>query len=319
MMQVVNEEIKVSTKDIPFVARKIRDGFLEDGWTNAGYSSEKRCTSMAFLDSDKKFIAIISLEKKSNKVFCSYKVDEFDSKTIETDGEDEDGNPMLAVGAIAALAASAIAFPMATLGAAIIGLGAAIFSDTTENEPIAQAISIIRRQLTDIEEAAFAQRRINNARRYDIFISYRHDKGRDYGRMLYEAYKKKGKKVFFYPPARNRIVGPINDATREAVNNSKVVLVILTEGFFDKCINKDDGCRAEIEAALVADKPIIPIRLPGYRSSAVPDGVPEHLLDAVNVQGVSIASLPPDVTAISKINFKMRVCLRKMRNEKVSE
>ena len=303
-----NEQVKVLPRDIPLVADTIKEGFIEDGWQDAGTYPVKGGMAMGFLDSDRKFLAVVSLLKDGKGVSCSYKVDKFNPENVES--EDKDGNPILAIGGIAAIAASAIAFPMATLGAAIVGLGAALFSGSTEDEVTAKAIAIIRRQLTDIEEAVFGKRKIPKSRKYDIFISYRHDKGREFGRKLYEVYKKKGLKVFFYQFSSSKIQRTINEATCNAVRNSKHVLVILTPGFFDKCTSKDDGCRVEIETALEEGKSIVPIRLDGYSGKEIPAGLPERLADFAQWQGINISDLAPDVSVIKAIAERMRLNLR---------
>ena len=311
-MNEQNEQIKVAAKDIPEVAKSIKTGFLDDGWIDAGVYPIKGGKVMGFLDDEKKFLAIVSLTAKGKSVSCSYKVDKFNPEMVESEEEGDDGNPMLVIGGITALAASAIAFPLATLGAAIVGLGAALLSSSTEDEVTARAIRIIREQLTDIEAAIIAKRKVSRSKKYDIFISYRHDNGRDYGRLLYEYYKNKGKSVFFYPVAKRGIHAEINRATCEAVRNSQHVLVVLSKGFFDKCINRADGCRVEIETALDANKSIIPIRLPGYRGEDVPKRLPQRLIDFAQWQGIDIPSLGPAESAVRIISQRMQFNLRRL-------
>ncbi|MBR3084801.1 MAG: toll/interleukin-1 receptor domain-containing protein [Kiritimatiellae bacterium] len=305
-MKENNEQVKVAPADIPLVAKSIAKGFRENGWTTAGTESSESSRTMGFLNGEKKYLAAITLSHDGRNVSCSYNVEKVD-EVVSNDEDVEEENGGLVVGGLAALAAGAIVFPITTLAGGIGLLTAALFSSSTEDEITADAIKIIREKLTEIESRIESKRKLAPQSHYDLFISYRKDGGQDFARSLYDYYKNKGKSVFFYQAAQAKLTGYINAVTQDAVRRSDAVIFVLSPGFFNKCTDKNDGCRVELEAALDADKFIVPVRLAGYSGKKTPAGIPKRLREFGLLQGVDIASLRPDVSPIMAINQRLRL------------
>ena len=93
---------------------------------------------------------------------------------------------------------------------------------------------------------------------YDIFISYRRQGGAQYARILQLMLSRRGYEVFLdYDELTDGIFG---DHIREAILNSSVFMLILSEGALDRCVNEDDWVRQEISLAVSERKHIIPSR-----------------------------------------------------------
>ena len=109
-------------------------------------------------------------------------------------------------------------------------------------------------------------------KKYDIFISYRRDGGAETAKHLRDTLVEKGYKVFL--DIESLRSGPFNTELYRVIENSKDVLVILPENALDRCVNKDDWVRLEIEHAKRCEKNIIPIMLTGF---SFPDELPESI------------------------------------------
>lgn len=92
---------------------------------------------------------------------------------------------------------------------------------------------------------------------YDIFISYRRSGGEDKARLVNKKLKEMGYKVFFDHDAALR--GQFETVIKTAIENSKVVLLVLSSRCFDRCADSDDFVRKEIEHAQGNGINIIPL------------------------------------------------------------
>ena len=108
--------------------------------------------------------------------------------------------------------------------------------------------------------------------KYDIFISYRRDGGEYTARILCDRLQDMGYRVFF--DVESLRSGEFNTRLYNAIDSCKDVLVILSPGALDRCVNPDDWVRRELEYALMREKNVIPVLLRGF---TFPDTLPETL------------------------------------------
>lgn len=112
---------------------------------------------------------------------------------------------------------------------------------------------------------------------YDIFISYRRDNGEDKARILNQFLSTVGYRVFF--DHESGMTGEFETEILAAVEIAPVFLMLLTPHCLDRCKDKGDWVRREIERATTFGKDIIPIR-PNY-DEAIFDNLPEGIPDCV--------------------------------------
>ncbi len=114
---------------------------------------------------------------------------------------------------------------------------------------------------------------------YDIFISYRRQGGAQYARILQLMLIQRGYEVFLdYDELTDGIFG---NHIREAILNSSVFMLILSEGAMDRCVNEDDWVRQEISLAVSEGKHIIPVE-PDGAFKGMPDEVPDFIRAVAN-------------------------------------
>lgn len=109
---------------------------------------------------------------------------------------------------------------------------------------------------------------------YDVFISYRRKTGLDDARLLQQALKARGYKVFFdYESLR---VGKFNEKIFEAIDEASVFILMLSRGALDECAYAGDWVRAEIERAICNGRQIIPVSST-LQNLSFPDNLPPSL------------------------------------------
>ncbi len=103
---------------------------------------------------------------------------------------------------------------------------------------------------------------------YNIFICYRgdndpHKDGKYIGLDVYSELQKIDGFDCFFAPKHNKS----NDDFKHInaiLNTVKVALLILTDGFFDRCYENDDIVKIELDEILKRDIAIIPIFVNNY-------------------------------------------------------
>lgn len=102
---------------------------------------------------------------------------------------------------------------------------------------------------------------------YNIFICYRGDKGGWLAANIYselKLYTKDKLKLFFAP----KCIGKGENfkmRCEEVAGNVSLMILILSQGFFDNCTESDDVVMAELKAALANDRTkFLPIIMPGF-------------------------------------------------------
>ena len=110
--------------------------------------------------------------------------------------------------------------------------------------------------------------------RYDIFISYRREGGADFARNMQLKLQLSGYSVFLdYDELQN---GVFNHKIFNAIEQAPVFMVVLSPHSLDRCNDKDDWVRREIEHALKCNRNIIPINLDRL-FSRFPDDCPDFI------------------------------------------
>jgi len=115
--------------------------------------------------------------------------------------------------------------------------------------------------------------------KYDIFISYRREGGRQYARILQLMLQQRGYKVFL--DYDELVDGIFNDKIKEAVTNSDIFMIVLSSGSLDRCVNIDDSVRNEIQLAMDSKKKIIPVN-PDNAFGKMPADIPQDIIDYVS-------------------------------------
>jgi hypothetical protein len=122
---------------------------------------------------------------------------------------------------------------------------------------------------------------------HDVFICYRHEGGVDLASRVKEFLDKKGYSVFM--DIENLKSGPFNKELLTKIENAKDVIIILTKGSLDRCINENDWVRIEIAHAIKNKRNLVPIIASGFHmpdSSKLPDEINElpnyHALNSYN-------------------------------------
>lgn len=112
--------------------------------------------------------------------------------------------------------------------------------------------------------------------RYDIFISYRRSGGREIARAMKSWLDARGYSVFLdYDELKD---GVFDERITQALDGSKVVLLILSPDALDRCVNEEDWVRKEIEYALSKGKHLIPVN-PDGKFKGLPAGLPEGMAE----------------------------------------
>lgn len=113
---------------------------------------------------------------------------------------------------------------------------------------------------------------------YDVFISYRRlskgVNGVHIARSLQQELKSMGLNVFF--DMEELTDGKFNEKLYDAIESSKNVIFLMTEGSLDRCVNEGDWVRNELEHVIETGINLVPVA-PTGTTIAFPEGFPEKL------------------------------------------
>ena len=114
--------------------------------------------------------------------------------------------------------------------------------------------------------------------KYDIFISYSHEGGAQYARILQLMLEQRGYKAFLdYEELTDGIFG---DHIKAALREAPVFMPVLSRGSMARCVKEDDWVRQEIMMAIELGKHIVPVN-PDNTFDGYPKDVPEEIKIAV--------------------------------------
>ena len=118
---------------------------------------------------------------------------------------------------------------------------------------------------------------------YQIFISYRRERGADLAGRISDTLKGMGYSVFFDVESMHS--GTFNTQIFEAIDICEDVLLILPPNALDRCVEENDWVRTEIAYAIKKQKNIIPVMMNGF---TFPSTLPEDIDNVRNYEGVSV-------------------------------
>ena len=120
---------------------------------------------------------------------------------------------------------------------------------------------------------------------YDVFISYRRISnginGVDIARSLQQELRALGLSVFF--DMEELTDGKFNEKLYDAIEDSKNVIFLMTQGSLDRCVNEGDWVRNELEHVFRKDVNLVPVA-PTGTPIVFPDGFPETLAAMRNIE-----------------------------------
>ena len=123
---------------------------------------------------------------------------------------------------------------------------------------------------------------------FDVFISYRRKTGRDIARLLQQTLRNRGYKVFFdYDSLRDDV---FDQRIENAIKSAKVLILVMTQGILDTCMNENDWIRKEIDLAKKYGVKIVPIA-PTDKEWFFPQEMPWPDLKYLQVSVLDIGSL----------------------------
>ena len=134
----------------------------------------------------------------------------------------------------------------------------------------------------------------------DIFISYRREGGYAMARLLYECFHNAGLSVFL--DLEELRAGPFNKKLYEAIDSCENFILVLPPNSLDRCEEKNDWVRLEIEHAIKQNKNIIPVMMDGFN---FPEKLPSSLQMLPFFNGVQSSNEYFDAT-IKKIISMLR-------------
>lgn len=120
--------------------------------------------------------------------------------------------------------------------------------------------------------------------KYDIFISYRRDTGRDLARPIKLELERHGYNVFLdFDELKD---GCFNQKIKDAIESAPIFIVILSSHALDRCVNEDDWVRQEIEYAILLQKHIVPIN-PDSEFTGFPENLPKEIKEGLGLHQYS--------------------------------
>ncbi len=115
----------------------------------------------------------------------------------------------------------------------------------------------------------------------DVFISYRRENGLDFSSRLYEKLTSKGYTTFF--DIESMKSGRFDEQIYKKIERSNNFVLILSPHCLDRCNEKDDWVRLEIEKAIELSKNIVLVFMPKFEW---PEKLPTSLENVKSFQGV---------------------------------
>lgn len=121
-------------------------------------------------------------------------------------------------------------------------------------------------------------------KKYDVFISYRREGGKNIARLLKTELGLRGYHAFLdFDELKD---GRFDKRIMDAIDAAPVFMFILSDHALDRCVDENDWVRKEIEYAMATERHIIPIN-PDKSFSDFPDYVPKNLKDGLGLHQFS--------------------------------
>ena len=116
----------------------------------------------------------------------------------------------------------------------------------------------------------------------DAFISYRRDTGIDFAARLNERFSKEGYDCFF--DVERMRSGRFDKQLYSKIEQSTNFIIVLSPNALDRCKNRGDWVRLELEKAIALNKNIVPVFMPKF---SFPDDMPDTISVVSTMQGVN--------------------------------
>ena len=116
---------------------------------------------------------------------------------------------------------------------------------------------------------------------YDIYLCYRRDGGAPMAQLLYTKLTDSGYKVFIDLEEMQQ--GDFNEQLLTVIENANDIVLILSKGALDRCVDEGDCVRRELCHALQREKNIVPFQVPGFEW---PANLPQNLEKLPKLQWV---------------------------------
>jgi hypothetical protein len=136
---------------------------------------------------------------------------------------------------------------------------------------------------------------------YDVFLSFRRNDGDVLATVLRDSLTEKGYKVFFDAGKLNS--GKFNPRLLRVIENCANIVVVLSKGSLDDCVNDGDRLRRELAHALKHDKHIITIAL---RDFEFPKNLPDDIAGISDKDGIKVNNNEYFVTAADRLADKLQ-------------
>lgn len=121
-------------------------------------------------------------------------------------------------------------------------------------------------------------------KKYDMFISYRREGGKNIARLLKSELGQRGYHAFLdFDELKD---GRFDKRIMDAIDAAPVFMFILSDHALDRCVDENDWVRKEIEYAMATERHIIPIN-PDKSFSDFPEYVPKNLKDGLGLHQFS--------------------------------
>lgn len=117
---------------------------------------------------------------------------------------------------------------------------------------------------------------------YSIFISYRREGGFYPARLLYAICEQNKKRPFI--DVERLHSGAFDQQLYRVIEQCNNVIVVLSPGCLDRCMEEEDWVRKEISYAMECGKNIIPVLLEGFE---YPKELPECMKDFEKINGIT--------------------------------
>lgn len=144
---------------------------------------------------------------------------------------------------------------------------------------------------------------------YDVFISYRRDKGFYAARIIRDYLESKGLNVFMDLSEIHH--GYFDKQIISAIKNCRNFILLLSEDALDNCVSEADWLRREIVAAEKAEKNVIPVMLKGFKwPERLEAQLPPEILCQKNRDGVQESQFYFDSMLTKIVDYMEDVELR---------
>ena len=120
--------------------------------------------------------------------------------------------------------------------------------------------------------------------KYDIFISYRRDGGKEWARMLSLELERLGYSVFLdFDELKD---GIFDKRIMNAIESAPIFMIVLSPHSLDRCVNEDDWVRREIEYAISHSRHFVPVN-PDCTFTGFPEDLPDGLKNGLGLHQFS--------------------------------